>query len=115
MSHTTYVTAAGPLVVQVGISRATINPLAPATKVPLDVIDGGAGTVSGVAKKNGLPTAGLRIHLLDRAQMRVVRRGTSGPGGTYSFTYLRPGPFIAVCSEHHDPEVDAQAHDMIEA
>ena len=80
----------------------------------LDLVNGGTGTISGIAKKNGLPAYGLRVKLLERRNLRVVRQTVSGPDGSYSFTNLGGGPYIAVCYELHDPELDCEAHDMIE-
>ena len=113
MSHTAYNTSAWSLVIPL-YPTPDFSIRAQGGAVHRDMVDGGTGTISGTAKKNGLPTYGLRVKLLERRNLRVVRQTVSGPDGSYSFTNLGGGPYLAVCYELHDPELDCEAHDMIE-
>lgn len=75
---------------------------------------GGNGVISGVTKKQGLPTS-LTVVLFERTSMKALRRTISGPDGSYSFQKLNETlKYLIVCRETGVPEVDAQAHDYIE-
>ena len=113
MSHTAYATTGWVLVIPLWTDPA-FSLMAGGGAYHRDQVDGGTGTITGIAKKNGLPTYGLRVKLLERRSLRVVRQTVSGPDGSYSFTNLGGGPYLAVCYELHDPELDCEAHDMIE-